>query len=239
MGSHFCCCLPLRFGVIIISAFQTLSFALTAAVTWYHVAGHWLDDRMKRIALLFALYYSAATLGAILGFFGAISRSFQGIQVYFNYMMGAFLISLVLDGVALWGVFGMKRDAFEKGCINGSTDQTVIDDCNKKSFFREGKIAFSVIIVLSIIVQLWALGIVSRYGDKLEAEQAWRANAPDVVPMVGETTPKYGGYASASRTSMEGEPLTGPNYTYPYADAQHSYGQGPYDPPQPPAAAQY
>ncbi|THH16252.1 hypothetical protein EW146_g4363 [Bondarzewia mesenterica] len=224
---HFCCCFPLRLGAFLISLFQFLIAGLAAAALWYGL-GHWptasdVGSKLKGATIGAGVYYTIFALAAFIGFIGTIRRSAKMLSTYSYWLGWALGIQIGLDAFLLYAYFSTPKDELIKDCINNSTDQNIINSCNRT--FNAGKGAIIAGVALGLLVQIWVVYIVSSYGKKLENEHAWTAT----VPL--DTGYKY---AAAGRSSTEA--LTAPNYQYPYADGSHSFGNNssaPYDPPAP------
>ncbi|KAA1470652.1 hypothetical protein DENSPDRAFT_836489 [Dentipellis sp. KUC8613] len=219
---HFCCCLPIRLGAFLISLFQFVIAGFIAAALWYEVS-QWHGDiptKTKVTYICRAVYYTIFSLSSFFGFVGTLKRSASLLAQYASYLGWAVFVQIVLDALYLWAFFTVPRDTFIKDCINGSTDQNVINACNNFNKWGKGYVIASVAV--GLLVQAYAWYIVNGYSHKLDSEIERKAS----VPM--DSGYKY---AAAGRASTEA--LTGPSYNYPYADQAHSFGgDAPrYDPP--------
>ncbi|TFY82875.1 hypothetical protein EWM64_g1131 [Hericium alpestre] len=218
---HFCCCLPIRLGAFLISLVQFLLAGLVAAGIWYDLhESHDLPTKAKVTFICRGVFYTIFCLSSLFGFIGAIRRSASLLKQYSEYLAWTLIIQVILDGLYLWAYFTTPRDDLIKRCINGSTDQDVIDSCNKTLSLAKGWIIAS--LILSLLVQAYAAYIVHGYSKKLEVEVEFRTTAVQM-----DTSYKYN---AAPRQSQEA--LTGAGPHYPYADPSHSFGAGgaPYDP---------
>lgn len=221
---HFCCCLPLRLGAFLISLFQFLLSGIAAAALWYGLA-HWPSDvsaKLKGATVAAGVYYTILALAAFIGFIGTIRRSIKMLSTYSFWLGWALGLQIALDAFLLYAYFTTPREDLVRNCVKDSTDQNVINSCN--SAFNVGKGAMIGGVVVNLLIQAYAVYIVSSYGKKLELEHAWTSNVPLDAGYK---------YVATGRASTEG--LTAPHYTYPYADGSNSFGHSgaQYDPPAP------
>jgi len=221
---HFLCCLPLRLGAFLISLIQCVLAALIAAGLWYNLIKYPdnYTGKLKWTIIATGVYYSILALAALGGFIGTLTRS-AGLLRQYGFWLGCALgVQIILDALLLWAYFSTSHDDFVSHCINGSTDQNVIDVCNDATKIGKGWVIGAVVV--GLLIQAWAAYIVGSYGHKLEHEHAWTST----VPL--DTGYKY--TVAPGRGSSEA--LTGaPAYSYPYAEGGHSFGSNgsPYDPP--------
>jgi len=211
VARHFLCCLPLRVGVLLISASQLVWVGLLAAGSWYtlnSLRGR-LPNNLRGIIVFNALYYTVLSLTAIIGLFGSLLRKASLLATYSYYFTFFTGIQIVIDASYLYISFRHSRESLIQGCLDGSTDPSVEDMCNDS--FDTGKCA----MLVRVIIQLWAAYIVNSYARKLKEEQVWRYG-PGVAPPQEVSRPKY-----AHVQQEDHIPLTG---GYPYSDTNHSFG---------------
>ncbi|KAF7979204.1 hypothetical protein HWV62_43140 [Athelia sp. TMB] len=141
-------------------------------------------------------------------FIGAIAKKAGGIRAYAStiaWLLGVQIIWGIIGIVALW--VEPKTD-FIQQCENGKTDQNTINICT--SHIKETKGIATGLVVLVILLHAYQLHVVGGYANELEQQQLNR----DII--LGS---KYElGHSEDSR------PMIGPDTSYAYADAAHSYG---------------
>jgi len=59
-SQKFCCCLPVRIGVFLLSLLQSLSAAAVAGLVWYVIVSHKgnFDSKQKIAAIIIASFMS-------------------------------------------------------------------------------------------------------------------------------------------------------------------------------------
>ncbi|EJD07992.1 uncharacterized protein FOMMEDRAFT_116419 [Fomitiporia mediterranea MF3/22] len=209
--SHkFCCCLPVRFGVFILSSLQLFSSGAVAAGSYYVIiTGRYDVEKYKIVAIVTAVIMTLLFLASLLGFIGSILRRLNLVRVFsstLNWLLGINIIAGIASIVLL---FISDKQKIIDSCINGSTDQDVINFCNHVDRYKWTMLGF---IVFNWAVQLYECIIVSRYVLQLqeEKEEQWRLSSMKT-------------YTEVPRRDSS-EAFMHPSVSYPYADKQHSYG---------------
>ncbi|KAF7362158.1 hypothetical protein MVEN_00561900 [Mycena venus] len=226
MGAKYLCCLPLRLGVLVISFIQFIASALVSGLLAFvlvreaqgrpifenkdneQVFFHF-SSRTKIVGIILASVYGLSALISFTGFIGAIRKKASYVRVFASLLQGALAAQIILM-IAYFVLYFADKDEFKKVCINNSTNQAVIDNCNDLT--RPKSIwALIVSAIIPILFQAYGVYIVSSYAKKLRNEQflhqeSFGFKGPGYVPV-----------------SEESHPLThqGP---YPYADNSHSFG---------------
>jgi len=172
--SHkFCCCLPVRFGVFVMSLGALLLGGLVAVAGWIEVKNlhnHPLSKGDENVLYIHSLIFSILALVGGFGFFGAISKQ-TGLVSLFGSMLGLHLGLSIATGIfTIYTLFKRNTDEALANCINGSDDQSVIDGCHEG--LKVLKIIVVVAYCVSWLVELWGCLIVSSYVKQLREEEA-------------------------------------------------------------------
>ncbi|KAJ7254703.1 hypothetical protein B0H12DRAFT_1114907 [Mycena haematopus] len=197
--SHkFCCCLPVRFGVFVMSLAALLLGGLVAVAGWIQVKNlpqHPLSNDNKNALYIYSVMFSILALVGGFGFIGTLSKQ-RGLVSLFGSLLAIHLGFSVATGIfAIYTLFKTNSDEALTNCINGSDDQTLIDSCH------EGLKILKIIVVVGYcvtwLVELWGCLIVSSYVTQLKEEEM--ANVIGSVnpnaPMVHYVPPPANGYA--------------------------------------------
>ncbi|KAJ7668510.1 hypothetical protein DFH06DRAFT_982286 [Mycena polygramma] len=208
MGAKYFCCLPLRFGVLVISL---LGFLSSAAVTGLLAYVLILDaqgkesvdipSRTRTIAIVLAAIYGLVALISLTGFIGAVRKkeSYVGI---FSTLLRFFLFLQVAVVIAYIVLYFIDKNEFKKLCVGDSTDQNVIDACNSSGSLSVGVVIASAVV--PVLFQAYGVYVVTAYARKLRTEDTSVFNGPGTSYVrVGEPE--------------ESHPLTY-QPTYPYTD---------------------
>ncbi|KAJ6495684.1 hypothetical protein C8R47DRAFT_1069549 [Mycena vitilis] len=211
MGAKYLCCLPLRFGVLVISLLGFLSSAAVTGLLAYVLILNAQDKesvdipaRTRSIAIVLAAIYGLVALISLTGFIGAIRKKESYVGV-FSTLLRFFLFLQVAVVVAYIVLYFIDKNEFKKLCIGNSTDQNVINACNSSGSLSVGVVIASAVV--PILFQAYGVYIVTAYARKLRTE---------------DTTVFNGSGASYVRVGEpeESHPVTY-QPTYPYADNAH------------------
>jgi len=169
----FCCCLPVRFGVFVMSLATLLLGGLVAVAAWIEVGklhDHPLSKGDETALYIHAVMFSFLALVGGFGFFGAISKQ-TGLVSLFGTMLGFHLgLSIVTGIYTIYTLFKRNTDQALANCINGSDDQTVIDGCHEG--LKILKILVVVAYCVSWLIELYGCIVVMSYVKQLREEEA-------------------------------------------------------------------
>jgi len=223
MGAKFCCCLPVRLGVLILSAIQSLLSGVLAAFCWFAFfnKSEQLTQKIKIGVVVLACVETLAALIAFGGFLGAIFKKQQGVRLYSWMLNFQFGFQLVFSIISLIFFYMESKAEFIKNCIDGSTDQTVIDNCNQTAGLSKPLVAAGVAV--SLLIQLWFCWIVAAYAKQLRDRETVHTRA-----MMLDTSSEFKYEAARAHSEDTLRPLNAEG-SYPYAHPSHSYGKSSFD----------
>ncbi|KZW01855.1 hypothetical protein EXIGLDRAFT_28705 [Exidia glandulosa HHB12029] len=193
MSRTFCCCLPVRLGVFILSFLQLLSGGASAALIWYAFVKLQPDELhgSARIAFIVAgAIFSLLVLAACLGLIGAMTRSRPLVAFYSTvlYILIAletaaavyFLVILFRDGGdSIAELCHKEAQKLVDGIPVPDNVNVNVPDVNIQQactdLVKGSKWAYIVTFVIDLLIQLYCAYIVSSYVGQLSDEQAFRA----------------------------------------------------------------
>jgi len=163
----FCCCIPTRLGVILISLIGLLGGG-TLAVAGALNASTMQGDKAS-IAITITIYLLLAIVSAI-GLVGSVGRKPLLVKIYLVALIVHFLLSFALGIYALFRVF-KDGPSFISHCIDANHDVG-----NADVVCAEGlKVVKAISVTLFIVVwlfEIWGCVIVKGYKEQLEDEKA-------------------------------------------------------------------
>jgi len=163
----FCCCIPVRLGVVITALLGLMGGGILAIVGG--LEAHRIDGSKVSIAISIAVYGLLAFV-SLLGLFGAIGRSISLIKLYFGVLLAHLFFSIGIGAYAIHRVF-TDAVGFYDTCIV-SEPATQEDDPGK--YCNEGvKLVKGITVTLFIVVwlfEIWGCIIVSSYARQLQDE---------------------------------------------------------------------
>jgi uncharacterized protein involved in cysteine biosynthesis len=177
----FCCCLPVRLGVFILSLLAMVGGSVVAAVGWMSVAQ--FKNHQVEIVDQIAMYIHSSIftiLGflGMLGFVGALARS-RGAVVSFSIGIAIHLGLSIASGVfTIYSIFKENSAEAVEACMEGKTDDETRKICQTGMGVVKGVIV--AVYIIAWLIELYAFFIVDRYSDQLEDEEL--AKVMPVIP---------------------------------------------------------
>jgi len=210
----FCCCLPVRFGVFLLSLLGLAGGGLVAIIGWIqlsHLKEHPLG-KIDQISLwIQSSMFTLLAVLAIFGFIGAIIKN-RGMVSGFAVAIAIHLgFSIAAGSFAIYTMFARNSQATIDRCIEKANDDS---DATKQSC-KNGLILLKalvvVIYVLTWLIQLYAYFVVERYVDQLDEERM----------LENPTVPR------TMVLQVGGPQVTaGVAPTYPFTDPNQAFGRG-------------
>ncbi|KAJ7755716.1 hypothetical protein DFH07DRAFT_488275 [Mycena maculata] len=169
----FCCCIPVRAGVVLIGLVGLAGGGLIA------VGGAIQAERSpgnKLAYIIQIIVYGLLAILSIFGIIGAIFRKRGFIRSYFGILTVHVLFSMASGVFSLYRFF-QDAPADVNTCINNSTDDTVIKACQKGMSVMKGVLI--AVFVFVWLMEIWGCIIVNNYSNQLGQEQEMAQKAKD------------------------------------------------------------
>jgi len=206
----FCCCIPVRLGVFIMSMLGFAGGSIIAGVGW-HAATHreqaHLTKNQEISVVITALSYTVLAIISLFGFIGTINKRQSYVSLYNTLVWYHLGFSIGTGAYFIYTLFHKVGEEDVNNCISGSTSPSKQDDCQ-----RQFHVARAITIGLYIffwLIELWGCVIVAEYVSQLQEEEAADIPAPaqmaaSAPPMA--TTYNYGAqYAFSQPESSFGQ----------------------------------
>ncbi|KAF8672554.1 hypothetical protein RHS04_07772 [Rhizoctonia solani] len=237
---HFCCCLPVRLGVFVLSLLSLIGGGIYAGATWY---AYYLSEKEDHVSLtktqkiafiVSGVVYSILAIAALLGLIGAIGRKRGLVATYSTFMwfhlaaqvaVGAFFIyALFQNNNELVTQCKEQVDRINNAANSTNTNANINADDACQLFTKWGRVGAIISLVVILLIELYCCFIVSRYVSQLTDEQSFRAvnRTAHVEANAGRSSGYYPHEPIHSGTELLNK--EGHSNDYPYAQAQHSFG---------------
>ncbi|KAL0956136.1 hypothetical protein HGRIS_002302 [Hohenbuehelia grisea] len=166
----FCCCLPVRFGVVLIAILGLLGggFITVAGILQYR------QTSGSKVALVIQIIiYGLLAVLSVLGLIGAIAKLRKLVSLYFTMLTAHLAFSICSGAFSLWRMFNDKHD-----CISTSDNDIKDKFCEKGLSVMRGVMVAAFIVVW--LIQIWGCVIVNDYNKQLMEEEDVKHRRKDV-----------------------------------------------------------
>lgn len=213
----FCCCLPARLGVFVLSLLSIMAGGFMGVIGWMQVAQlkeHPMETSDEVALFMHASIFSLLGFLAIFGFAGSLLKH-RRMVVAFSVGLAIHLGLSVISGIfTLYAVFRQSPAAAIERCINGATDAETKEVCQTGSVIVKGLLV--AIYIVSWMFELYGYFVTERYAEQLEEEEVARMVPilPQHINHLNDPHGQYGAYA----------PYPSKRFTYAsYYDSHRSY----------------
>ncbi|KAF8626452.1 hypothetical protein AX15_004868 [Amanita polypyramis BW_CC] len=167
----FCCCIPVRLGVFILTILNLVMGLLIAVVGWTQVAQSRktpLSTEDEIALVLNAGMFSVLAAISLLGLIGAVIKQRSLISTFGMMLLVYLCISIGTGIYAMYSMFRNNGQAIVQACLDGSSSLSG-DDCKATARIFEALVI--VIYIIVWLLQLWGFIIVINYCHQLDDEE--------------------------------------------------------------------
>jgi len=210
----FCCCLPVRLGVFILSLLAMVGGSFVAAMGWIQISQlkqHPLGKSDVIALWIQSPMFSLLALLAVFGFLGALTKNRSMISSFAIALAIHLGFSVASGAFSIYTVFTRDSQGALDTCLNNAADTSAATTQSCKNGLIILKAVTVTIYVFTWLLQLYAYFVVERYVEQLDEE---RMSENTVVPRAMVTD--VGG---AQVTTYAGFPPT-----YPFTDSRQAFG---------------
>jgi hypothetical protein len=219
----FCCCIPVRFGVFILSLVGVLGGALICFAGWvqvYQLRNH-SSTTPDRIAIwLHSSIFTLLTLLSGFGFIGCLIKSRNAVSAYSWGLLSFILLSIFSGSYTLWALFNRPQTQGDYlTCLDGARDSTTETFCGKSTPVYKG-VAVTLYIIMWLLM-IYAYVVVDNYVDQLDEEMAAKETRQMInaisqprVAVQPIAVPTYASYGPSAQQTGTGYAFSQPNQSY-------------------------
>ncbi|KAK0226197.1 hypothetical protein IW262DRAFT_1294438 [Armillaria fumosa] len=181
-GTQFCCCLPVRAGVIIMSLLGIILSGILTIVLWYEVA---ITEPLKGTPdltsgertgfVLAGLLETFLCVVSILGFVGAIVRKQLFVRIYAYFIYVHFFINVAVAAYLLWLITHFTENAATKACEDTIKNTGTQQQCIGILQIARG--VYFVVAALVLLIEMYGAIIVARYLNQIQREKRTARNS--------------------------------------------------------------
>ncbi|KAJ3920439.1 hypothetical protein F5877DRAFT_38140 [Lentinula edodes] len=171
-GKTFCCCLPVRFGVISMSFLGILFGGLLSILLWFEVSdtSSSMDPHERTAFILAGLVETLLFIASVVGFIGAIVRKQVFILIYTYFIYVHFVVNVAVAGFFLYVVLHFSSTAIAKACDDTVKNAGAQAQCT--GIFSDFKTIYIVVALLVLFIELYGALIVTRYVHQIKTEKS-------------------------------------------------------------------
>ncbi|PFH51539.1 hypothetical protein AMATHDRAFT_74891 [Amanita thiersii Skay4041] len=166
----FCCCLPVRGGVIAMSLLGIVFAGFLTVVIWFEVStNHDLASSERAAFIVGGVVETLLFLASMIGFTGAVIRKQLYIQVYTYTLHVHFWINLGVAAYLLYVINNFTSTATQVACEETIQNQDTQNQC--KGLLNVAKGLYFVVASIVLLVEMYGAIIATRYLNQLQGEK--------------------------------------------------------------------
>ncbi|KAH6910375.1 hypothetical protein BKA70DRAFT_1147394 [Coprinopsis sp. MPI-PUGE-AT-0042] len=201
-GKTFCCCLPVRLGVISMSILGMLVAGILSIGLWFEVSANTYLSKGERIAFIVtALMETILFAASILGFVGTVVRKQSFIQTYAYILYGHFLCNVAAAAYLLYSIISFQKNITELACESTVSDPGAQDQC--RGLLRITTKIYIAIAALVLFIELYGAIIVTRHLNLVKQEKRSNKEFRENVDSAFRLQKRSHAYTPVSRSDLE------------------------------------
>ena len=171
----FCCCIPVRAGVILLALLGFLGGGCIAAVS---IIGLKSSKGIEKSMGLQVAAFIILSLVSLLGLIGGIARKLILVRIYFGLVIFQLAFSMAAGIFAIYRVF-KESPSYIQQCLmpNESDAESIAKNCKQGLDLIKGLMITA--FIFAWLLQMGCCVIVHRYGRQLEEEEETRSMVKD------------------------------------------------------------
>ncbi|KAK0455391.1 uncharacterized protein EV420DRAFT_565630 [Desarmillaria tabescens] len=173
-SNKFCCCLPVRLGVLIIGVLGVALGGIIAVggiIQYTHLGG---DIKNKLPYVIQIVVYGLYAIISLGGLVGAVIKRIGLIKTFYFILIVHVMFSIASGSFSIYRYFKDAPDSV-RSCVNGSQDDLVVEGCEKGVSVMKGVLIG--VFVFVWLMEIWGCMIVKSYSRQLEDEADVKAYA--------------------------------------------------------------
>lgn len=165
----FCCCLPVRVGVMVISLFTLLLSGILMIILWFLVSDSDGSLTSQAPLIAFALLQTFLFIFSVTGFSGSIVRKFSFIVPYAYFLYIHLVVNIAVAGYFLYEVTSLQSSAVLHACENTVQDAGAQEQC--KGLFDTVVGVYAGVVSVLLLIEAYGALIMARYVHQIKNEK--------------------------------------------------------------------
>lgn len=170
----FCCCIPVRAGVIILSLLGFFAGGLIAAVG---IMALKKSSGVERSMIIQIVVYILLCVISLLGLVGGIGRKLLLVRIYFGMLIFHLAFSVGGGIFAIYRVFKDSPNYIQECLLGKESEADALKTCQQGASLLKGLMV--TVFILFWAIEIWACVIVHNYTRQLEEERDSRSVVKD------------------------------------------------------------
>ncbi|TFK44764.1 hypothetical protein BDQ12DRAFT_673536 [Crucibulum laeve] len=169
-GSTFCCCLPVRVGVIIMTILGMFFAGILSIVLWFEVSSTIDMTSGERAGFVIAgLVETFLFAASIFGFVGTVVRKQLFVQTYAYIIYFHFILNVGVAIFLLYEVTRFSSTATNKACHDTIKDPQAQEQCTNLLNIATG--VYWALTTFVLVAEMYGAIIVTRYVNRLKGQK--------------------------------------------------------------------
>lgn len=204
-GTKFCCCLPVRVGVIIMTVLGMLFAGLLSILLWFEVASTPdMSSSERAIFIVAGLVESLLFVVSVLGFVGAVVRKQLFVQIYAYSIYVHFVLNLGVAVYLLYMLVHVSTTDQVKACQLAIQNTAAQAQCT--GLLKIGLGVYGAVAAIVLLSEMYGAIIVARYVNQVQREKR-NIRASRMSQGASKMGPPLGRYSTLKDDDQDGMPL--------------------------------
>ncbi|KAF8444528.1 hypothetical protein L210DRAFT_3530161 [Boletus edulis BED1] len=169
-SSHFCFCVPVRAGFVLISILTFLLSGAVSVIIWFEVFHSYQLSAKERVAFILAgIVESILFLASTIGFIGVVARKQLFVTIYTYFLYVHFVLNLIVGIYFLVTVRASNREQLVDYCAEVFVNTSTESSC--PGLTRVSTYVFMAIVAALLLFEFYGVLIATRYVYRLRKQK--------------------------------------------------------------------
>ncbi|OAX43326.1 hypothetical protein K503DRAFT_708889 [Rhizopogon vinicolor AM-OR11-026] len=167
---YFCCCIPVRFGFVIMTCLSFLLSGVLSVLVWFELSHSYsLSSKEKTVFWLVGVVEVILFAVSIVGFIGAVARKPRFVKIYAYFTYIHLLLNIAVGIYFLDTIRQSNRQQIVDECSALLTDKSSQSNC--QNLLNISTYVFIAVVTFVLLLELYGALIATRYLNRLTKEK--------------------------------------------------------------------